>query len=206
MKTINFRLLKFSKTLATIPDLEKWSKGHPHHPQFAFIGKSNVGKSSLINHLGQNKTLAKVSSTPGKTQVINVFDLNECCVIDLPGYGFAKVSKEIKSKWNELIAAYLELCHKTLSIFILIDPKKPVSEDDFFMMNICNELGVPFIIIFTKIDQIPKTHLEGTIRPRLAEIKSYLKAEPAFLLYSTKSSVGKDALTKLFIEQLSNKV
>ena len=206
MKTINFKLLKFSKTLAVVPDLEKWSRGHPHHPQFAFIGKSNVGKSSLINHLGQNKKLAKVSSTPGKTQVINVFDLNECCVIDLPGYGFAKVSKEIKGKWNELIAAYLEFCHRTLSIFILIDPKKPLSDDDFFMMNICNELSIPYTIIFTKIDQIPSTHLQGIIRPRLAEIKSHLKVEPAFLLYSIKSNVGKDALTKLFEEQLSNKV
>lgn len=205
MKGEHFRSLKFVKTLANIPDIVKWATAHERYPQFAFIGKSNVGKSSLINHLSQNKGIAKVSSTPGKTQAINVFQLKDCFIMDLPGYGFAQVSKELKKNWNEFIGAYLQAAQKNLNIFILLDPKKPVSEEDFFMMEICMNLTIPFGLIFTKIDQIPPTKLQSVIKPRLSEIKSFLNHDAAFVLYSNKSMIGRDALVNLIEERLSHK-
>jgi GTP-binding protein len=189
-------------SLASTADLERFAK-HSRKMQFAFVGKSNVGKSSLINHLAQNKNLAKVSSTPGKTQLVNIFEIAECIVVDLPGYGFAKVSKEIKYNWNLLMQSYFDIFYNTLQVFILIDPKKPISQEDFDMIDLCLSRTIPFAIIFTKIDQIPKTHLEKTLKPRLKELQDYFQTPPSFILYSTESTQGRDALISLIEDSLN---
>jgi GTP-binding protein len=191
------RALRFVTSLASPQDLERVAKSTKKDHFFAFVGKSNVGKSSLINHLSQNKTLAKVSSTPGKTQLINLFQIPQCYVVDLPGYGFAKVSKEIKRTWHILIEEFFNFFFEKLHVFILIDPKKPISEEDFQMIALCESRKIPYVIIFTKIDQIGKTLIQSTIRPRLKELKEAFDQEPAFLLYSNKETHGRDALIKL---------
>lgn len=193
--------MKFVKSLASEADLAKQAKQlQPRH--YAFVGKSNVGKSSLINHLAQNKSLAKVSSTPGKTQLVNIFELKECLVIDLPGYGFAKVSKEIQSNWNNLMFSYFDYFSSHLHVFILIDPKKIIGDEDFKMIEMCEMRNIPFTIIFTKIDQIPKTHLEKTIKPRLIELQNYFNTQPSFILYSNQNNQGRDALISLIESSL----
>lgn len=204
MTKLNLRALKFVTSLATSSDLEKAAKQN-RLKHFAFVGKSNVGKSSLINHLAQNKNLAKVSSTPGKTQLVNLFEIKECLVVDLPGYGFAKVSKQIQYDWNLLMQSYFELFYQHLHVFILIDPKKAISDEDFQMIEMCEQKCIPFAIIFTKVDQIAKTHLEKTIRPRLKELEEYFGSAPSFILYSNQTSQGKDALIALMEESLKEK-
>lgn len=203
MNKIIWKNLKFITSLASSQDIEKAAKAN-RLPNFAFVGKSNVGKSSLINHLAQNKNLAKVSSTPGKTQLINVFELPNCKIIDLPGYGFAKVSKEIKSGWNDLMQSYFDYFYSSLQVFILIDPKKSIGSEDFEMIRMCEQKLIPFVIIFTKTDQIPKTHLEKTIKPRLLELQEYFGQQPAFVLYSNQSSQGRDSLVQLIEARLNS--
>ena len=185
------------KSLATVEDLSKLANSTKVDHFFAFVGKSNVGKSSLINHLSQNKSLAKVSSTPGKTQLINLFEQSNFYVVDLPGYGFAKVSKEIKRNWHVLIEEFFNFFFSKLNVFILIDPKKPISDEDFQMISLCESRQIPYVIIFTKIDQIGKTLIQSTIKPRLKELKDAFDQEPAFLLYSNKETLGREALMKL---------
>lgn len=196
------RSLKFLTSMASQTDLERLAK-QSRLKHFAFVGKSNVGKSSLINHLAQNKNLAKVSSTPGKTQLINLFGITQCLIVDLPGYGFAKVSKEIKYNWNQFIQLYFDYFYERLNIFILIDPVKPISDEDFQMIEMCESRQIPYVIIFTKIDQFPKTQIEKLIKPRLAELKAYLKSEPFFVLHTTKTTDGRDALISLIESNLT---
>lgn len=196
------RSLKFLTSMASEIDLERLIK-QSKLKHFAFVGKSNVGKSSLINHLAQNKGLAKVSSTPGKTQLINLFGIPQCLIVDLPGYGFARVSKEIKYNWNQFIQLYFDYFYERLNIFILIDPVKPIGDEDFQMIEMCESRQIPYVIIFTKIDQVPKMQVEKLIRPRLTELKNYLKREPFFVLYSIKATEGRDALISLIESNLN---
>ncbi len=196
MAKINWRAIQFITSLATIHDLQREAKGQKR-PHFAFVGKSNVGKSSLINHLADNKKLAKISSTPGKTQLINLFDLKPAYLVDLPGYGFAQVSHQIRESWNLLIAQYFELFQSHLYLFILIDPKKKIGEEDFEMIHLCQIRQIPFTVIFTKIDQIAPTQLEKTIQPRLKELQSFLGQEANFVLHSKHQSKGKLAIMHL---------
>lgn len=128
--------------------------------EIAFAGRSNVGKSSLINHLTQKKDLAKVSSTPGKTQLINFFDIDESfALVDLPGYGFAKISKETREKWGDLIQGYLEN-RKTLKLIILlIDLRHPPTIEDIAFAKWALHFNKPLLIVFTKSDKLSKNEV-----------------------------------------------
>ena len=133
-------------------------------PEFAFIGRSNVGKSSLINMLTDKKKLAKTSSTPGKTQLINHFIINEnWYLVDLPGYGYAKASKKSRNNWEQFIAEYLLHRKNLLTTFVLIDSRLEPQNIDLEFMNWCGEKEIPFSIIFTKSDKLSSSALQKKI-------------------------------------------
>src|SRR5215207_7675651 len=123
-------------------------------PEYAFIGRSNVGKSSLINMLTNHKKLAKTSSFPGKTQLINHFMINNAWyLVDLPGYGWAKVSKESREKWSKMIRAYLQNRKNLACVFLLIDSRHEPQKPDLEFINQLGTMGVPFVLVFTKTDK-----------------------------------------------------
>ena len=125
--------------------------------EIAFSGRSNVGKSSLINKLLGRKSLARVSSVPGKTVTINFYSLENIYIVDLPGYGYAKTSKELMRSWNDLIGGYLGADRRLELVFQLIDMRHAPSQDDLNMINYMIEAEMPFVIVFTKADKLKPT-------------------------------------------------
>lgn len=146
----------------------------PLAPEFAFIGRSNVGKSSMINLLTGQKTLAKVSSTPGFTKLINFFDVDAGAwtLVDLPGYGYAKVAKKDRSAFHEFVADYLEARESLRFTFVLIDSRLEPQRLDLEFLTWLHGIGRPFALVFTKSDKVKSRALSGNIaqfRSRLAE-------------------------------------
>ena len=165
-------------------------------PQFAFIGRSNVGKSSLINTLVQKKDLAKTSSKPGKTQLINAFTIDDrLYFIDLPGYGYAKVSKTKRDVFEGLITEYI-LESKQLSVlFILIDGSIPPQQIDVDFINWCGEKEVPICIVFTKIDKKKKKFSFEENQKALFELlQNFWATMPDFLVTSAEKRIGIDEM------------
>lgn len=132
----------------------------PERPEIAFSGRSNVGKSSLINKIFNRKNLARVSSVPGKTATINFYDTDECFMVDLPGYGYAKTSKNEKLRWAELVEGYLTADRDIALVVQLIDMRHPPSKDDLHMVDFLIDCEQPFIIVFTKSDKLSKRERE----------------------------------------------
>lgn len=126
-------------------------------PEIVFSGRSNVGKSSLINKLVNRKALARVSSTPGKTATINFFRLDGCRLVDLPGYGYAKVSKSEKERWADLVEGYFAQDRNIALVLQLVDMRRDPTEDDFAMIRFLLETGRPFVLVCTKCDKLNKT-------------------------------------------------
>lgn len=158
-------------------------------PQVAFIGKSNVGKSSLINSVCRRKNLARVSHTPGRTQQINFFSIaDKFLLADLPGYGFAKVSKTQKENWDRLMSYYLETSESLKLVNLLIDSRRGIKENDVDMMNMLRDFGKHFQIVLTKADK------EKINEAYIADIKSYIAAlghsDCNILPTSSKSGAG----------------
>ena len=162
-------------------------------PEFALVGRSNVGKSSLINRLINRKNLARTSSQPGKTQTLNYYKINEqFYFVDLPGYGYAKVSKQQRAAWGAMIEKYL-LERKTLRLVMqIIDIRHPPSEDDQLMYEWLTYHGIPRMVIATKADKIPKSKWAK----QLKVIKQTLsmEAQDPLLLFSSVSELGKEEL------------
>ena len=158
---INFRKVSFFRCIGLQKDLESL-KLHPKITRTgAIVGSSNVGKSSLLNHFFQNNKLAKVSSTPGKTQTLNYFLVDDqLMVIDLPGYGFAKRSKTVKEQWHDLIESYFAI-QRPHFILILLDIRTPPSEEDLQMIKWAHHLHIEVHLIYTKCDKIAKTKLKS---------------------------------------------
>lgn len=168
----------------------------PLKPEYAFIGRSNVGKSSLINMLTGRKSLAHVSHTPGKTQTINHFLINDSWyLVDLPGYGYAKVSKTQRKKWEQFIRSYLDKRQNLQCVFQLVDSRIPPQEIDIDFMNWMGEMQIPFVIVFTKTDN-------KKFKPKNIEIynekllETWHNLPPQFLTSSTKK-IGKDEILNL---------
>ena len=159
-------------------------------PIIAVAGKSNVGKSSLINMLANQKKLARTSVTPGRTRLINYFDFGEFILADLPGYGFAKVSKEEKKKWGDLLESFLST-QKINLLLSLVDIRHEPTADDKMMINYLYHYAVPFALVATKADKLAKTK----IKPRVKEIATSLKVGFADLTAtSAETGYGKDEL------------
>ncbi len=129
-------------------------------PEVSFVGKSNVGKSSLINVLAGRKGLAKTSSTPGRTQLINFFEINaNILMVDLPGYGYAKVPPQVKERWKPMVEEYLSSRTNLRLVVVIFDIRRIPSEEEYLMVNWIDELGIPILIVLTKIDKISKNSL-----------------------------------------------
>ena len=165
-------------------------------PEYAFIGRSNVGKSSLINMLTNHKNLAKTSGRPGKTQLINHFKINNnWFLVDLPGYGYAKVSKKTKQVFQSFITDYFELREQLVCAFVLIDIRHEAQNIDIEFMSYMGESEIPFCIIFTKADKISKTKIDSHI----ASYKKQMYANnweemPEFFVTSATEQTGKEQL------------
>ncbi len=162
---INFSNISFETSFGKKEQLVK-SIG----PEFVFSGKSNVGKSSLINKIFNRKHLAKVSSTPGKTSTINFYKIDNVRFIDLPGYGYAKISKQEKYKWKSLVSSYLYSGRDINLIFQLIDIRHKPSQQDLEMINFFIQSETPFVIILTKADKLTKTQKRNRLNEFIYEI------------------------------------
>lgn len=133
-------------------------------PEFIFSGRSNVGKSSLINKLCNRKNLARVSSTPGKTATINYYQVDACYFVDLPGYGYAKVSAAERKRWDRLINSYFDTERNKALLLQLLDCRHAPSADDLQMLSYLSVRGLPFWVVLTKADKLKKSQLEGTLQ------------------------------------------
>lgn len=173
-------------------------------PEFAFIGRSNVGKSSLINMLTDNKKLAKTSGKPGKTQLINHFIINsEWYLVDLPGYGYAKVSKSSREKWEKFISEYLTKRENLLNVFVLLDSRLEPQKIDLEFMNWCGEKQIPFSMVFTKIDKISSSSLQKNLARYKKEMLKYWDELPPVFTTSSESNFGKEKILN-YIEQINS--
>ncbi|TAJ13421.1 YihA family ribosome biogenesis GTP-binding protein [Marinilabiliaceae bacterium JC017] len=177
----------------------------PDYPEYAFIGRSNVGKSSLINMLCQRKSLAKTSSTPGKTQLINHFLINDTWyLVDLPGYGYAKVSKGLRAGFSKIITDYVTNRSNLMCLFVLVDSRHPAQKKDIEFMQMLGEKGIPFSIIFTKIDKLSKSALEKNITNYdQTLLESWEELPPRFYSSATKQS-GRDEILN-YIDDINEK-
>lgn len=176
-------------------------------PEYAFIGRSNVGKSSLINMLTGQKSLAKTSGRPGKTQLINHFKINQnWFLVDLPGYGYARVSKSTKEVFQKFITAYFEKREQLVCAFILIDIRLEAQKIDLEFINYLGEIEVPFCIIFTKADKIGKVKAQQNIVAyRKKVLANGWEEMPQHFLTSSLESTGKDELLA-FIDDINQQM
>ncbi len=162
-------------------------------PEYAFIGRSNVGKSSLINMLTGRKGLAHVSNTPGKTQTINFFNINETWhLVDLPGYGYAKTSKKIRAGFGPMIENYLLQREALVCCFVLIDSNIEPRKNDLEFINFLGENQVPFVIAYTKCDRLSKAQLERSLTKIRAAISETWDPLPQEFITSSEYSNGRD--------------
>ena len=165
-------------------------------PEYAFIGRSNVGKSSLINMLTNHKNLAKTSGRPGKTQLINHFKINSnWFLVDLPGYGYAKVSKKTKQVFQAFITDYFELREQLVCAFVLIDIRHEAQNIDIEFMSYMGESEIPFCIVFTKADKIGKTKIDSQIAAYKKQMYANNWEEmPEYFVTSATEQLGKEQL------------
>lgn len=164
-------------------------------PEYAFIGRSNVGKSSLINCLTNRKNLARVSSTPGKTRLINHFKVNdEWYMTDLPGYGYAKVSKKERKTFMSFITKYLLERENMQLLFVLIDSRHEPQQIDIDFINWLGENGVPFSILFTKTDKSKQREVDTNIEAFKKKMLEYWEELPFYIKTSSKSGMGRDRI------------
>ena len=168
-------------------------------PEFAFIGRSNVGKSSLINMLCNNKYLAKTSSTPGKTKLINQFLINEkWYLVDLPGYGYARVSKGDKKVFDSLITSYIINRENLYCLFVLIDSRLEPQKIDLEFITKCGESGIPICLVFTKIDKDKGKYVTQNVEAMLNELKKTWENLPTYLLSSAEKGDGRKEILKFY--------
>lgn len=161
-------------------------------PEYAFIGRSNVGKSSLINMLMERKSLAKTSGKPGKTQLINHFKVNgEWFLVDLPGYGYAKVAKKKRTIFQYFIENYFKEREQLVCTFVLIDSRHEPQKIDLKFMEFLGEQGIPFCIAFTKADKLTPTKLENNIAAYKKELLNYWETLPTSFITSANSKLGR---------------
>lgn len=178
---------EFFKSAAKLQDCPE-----PNMPEYAFIGRSNVGKSSLINMLAEKKNLAKTSSTPGKTQLINLFLMQDSWYLtDLPGYGYAKVSKRKRGEFGKMITSYLEQRENLVNTFVLIDCRIPPQKIDLEFMIWLGENQIPFSIVFTKIDKISSAALQKALLNYQREMLKSWEFMPKVFTTSSESKIGR---------------
>lgn len=169
--------------------------------EYAFIGRSNVGKSSLINMLTERKDLARISKQPGKTGMINYYHINEdFYLVDLPGYGYAKRSKKTRSKWEKMISEYLEFHKNLMNVFVLIDSNVPPQKIDIEFINWLGEKSIPFSLVYTKIDRLSPNKAASNIGAIRRELRKYWNDLPIEFITSSENGKGRDDVLEYFGE------
>jgi len=195
MKIISAEFIKSSPSLSLCPEDGK--------PEFAFIGRSNVGKSSLINLITGKKGLAQTSSTPGKTRLINHFLINSrWYLVDLPGYGYAKTSKDSRDKFDRMIREYLTERMTLINIFLLIDARHEPLKPDLEFMEWLGSSGIPFTIVFTKSDKLGKTKLQQVIARYKKRLLEDWEELPPVVITSSQEGLGREEILSKISEQL----
>lgn len=175
----------------------------PQIPEYAFIGRSNVGKSSLINMLANHKNLAKTSSKPGKTRLINHFIMNKSWyLVDLPGYGFAKASKAHRNKYEKFINDYMLKRENLMNVFVLIDSRHAPQKLDLEFMEWLGISGIPFSIIFTKVDKLNRAQKGNFIKEYTAEMLISWEEMPPYFITSSQTKEGKEDVLA-YIEEVN---
>lgn len=191
------RSLEFDGPMATV---DGW-RPEPRLPEIAFAGRSNVGKSSLLNALVRRKAFARVSRTPGRTREINFFRVNEqFMLVDLPGYGYAKISKERKLAWRPLIASYMRNSPYLRGVVQLLDVRHDPTEDDRVMLDFLAELGVPTLLALTKVDKLGRIARAKRITELCA---AYGVDEDQVIPFSAHENIGRDELAEALGSLLS---
>lgn len=176
----------------------------PERPEIAFSGRSNVGKSSLINRLFGRRSLARVSSQPGKTATINFYSLENLYFADLPGYGYAKVSKSEKDRWSELIGGYLADGRRDIAlVFQLIDMRHPPTKDDLQMIDYLVENELPFVVVLTKADKLNKTERANRLEALKSELPYY--DELTVVPFSAVTDEGVEELRGI-VEEIASEI
>jgi GTP-binding protein len=169
-------------------------------PEIAFAGRSNVGKSSLLNSLVRRKKMARVSNTPGRTREINFFRVNDQFIlVDLPGYGYARISKEKRSEWRPMIEQYLRGTQQLRGLVLLLDVRRDPSDDDRATLEFLADLGVPVIVVITKADKLARTAAAARVR----EIAIMLGLdEEQMILHSSETGAGRNELAEAVVSVL----
>ncbi|OGX86140.1 ribosome biogenesis GTP-binding protein YihA/YsxC [Hymenobacter glacialis] len=173
----------------------------PIVPEYAFIGRSNVGKSSLINMLTGRKGLAKTSSSPGKTQLINHFSINDkWYLVDLPGYGYARVSKTSRAEWAKMINYYLRNRTNLMCVCVLLDSRHPPQAADLEFMEKLGEEGIPFVMIFTKTDKQSTSQTKALVTDYLKKMSEIWDELPRYFQTSAETGLGRDEVLAFISE------
>jgi GTP-binding protein len=189
----------FTTSAKGLADSPEWNR-----PEFAFIGRSNVGKSSVINLLANKDGLAKVSATPGKTRLLNFFVMNETwSLVDLPGYGFAKAAKSEKFDLNEMVGDYLEQRENLRHVFVLIDSRHAPQRIDLDFIAWLGGIDMPFTLVFTKADKQSPTKTRANIALFQETIAPRLTTMPEVIASSIKTGEGRDAILRAIGEMLA---
>ena len=210
---LNFAFLmniKKAVYLISSPELSMCPK--PDRPEYAFIGRSNVGKSSLINMITNNQKLAKTSNSPGKTKLINHFEVESSSkengpsmkwyLVDLPGYGFAKVSIKDRKKWEKMIEDYLRKRENLVNVFILIDGRHSPQKLDLDFINKLGEWQVPFCLVFTKADKETQLTVSRNVKAFLNKLRETWQFLPQHFVTSSVKKLGREGILKL-IDQMN---
>ena len=178
----------------------------PDRPEYAFIGRSNVGKSSLINMICQKKEVAKVSASPGKTQMINHFNVTDSTgeawyLVDLPGYGFAKVAQSQRKGWQKMIKEYIQKRENLVSLFALIDSRLTPQKNDLDFINGLGEWQIPFAIAFTKADKSTQKETARNVQAFLNKLKEAWEEAPPYFVTSAEKHLGAKQILSYIAEQ-----
>ncbi len=188
---MNYNKVQFEAAFGTLKQIPQSDL-----PEIVFAGRSNVGKSSMLNRLFNRKNLARVSSVPGKTITINFFRVEDVRIVDLPGYGYAKVAKGEKRRWAEMMEGYFQSPRNIKLVVQLVDMRHKPSEDDYVMMRFLKDAGLPFIVAATKSDKLNKTQYnerKNALREELAEFGDNLTIIP----FSSEKGEGTDELKNI---------
>ena len=188
---MNYNKVEFEAAFGTLKQIPQSDL-----PEIVFAGRSNVGKSSMLNRIFNRKNLARVSSMPGKTITINFFKVEDVRIVDLPGYGYAKVAKGEKRRWAEMMEGYFQSPRNIKLVVQLVDMRHKPSEDDYVMMRFLQDAGLPFIVAATKSDKLNKTQYnerKNALREELAEFGDSITILP----FSSEKGEGTEELKKI---------
>ena len=196
-------IINTAKFVKSSPEFRKCPE--PNKPEYAFIGRSNVGKSSLINAITNHKKLAKTSGTPGKTQLINHFEINDWWyLVDLPGYGFAKISKTMRANWEKMIMDYLYQRSNLMNTFVLIDSRHEPQKLDKDLLDWFGSNQLPFTLVFTKSDKLTKKRLGDSLQVYRNYLKTQWETLPPMIVSSAIEKLGVEEILEVI--EHTNKV